>query len=607
MCGIFGIISESKINIKDLNVLVKHSKQRGQDSSGLITFSDNQYNVYRADYNVDKLKRKVALDETNVIFGHSRLITNGQEDNQPVVKKNLMTIHNGIIVNDDSIWSELSSKRELKIDSEVILGIVEDELDNGTQVNDLSKKVLSRCLGVISCALFIPEIGKVVLFSNNGSLYLGDKDGTKYFASESYALNLLGCNDVEQIINECLVLDIPTSKQSMKVQDFKGREVDLVPELKFRPEEALLEYHKHDLKRCTKCILPETMPYIKFDNDGVCNYCNNYKLRNVPKPKDNLFELVKPYRRPGNQLDCLVPFSGGRDSCYSLHLIVNELKMKPITYTYDWGMVTDLGRRNISRMCSQLGVENIIVAADITKKRKNISMNLKAWLKSPHLGMMSILTAGDKHFFRYLERIKQQTGINLNMWGANPLEVTHFKTGFLGIAPDFAQEQVYSNGLMKQIHYQRKRFGAMMDSPSYFNSSLWDTLSGEYHRSCTKKQDYYQVYDYWHWDENIIDSTLLNEYDWEKAIDTDTTWRIGDGTAAFYNYVYYTVAGFTEHDTFRSNQIREGDITREEALALVEKENRPRYPNIRWYLDTLGIDFKEAIDIVNKIPKMYKV
>ena len=41
--------------------------------------------------------------------------------------------------------------------------------------------------------------------------------------------------------------------------------------------------------------------------------------------------------------------------------------MKPVTYTYDWGMVTDLGRRNISRMCAELGVENIIVADDITK------------------------------------------------------------------------------------------------------------------------------------------------------------------------------------------------------------------------------------------------
>jgi glutamine---fructose-6-phosphate transaminase (isomerizing) len=64
------------------------------------------------------------------------------------------------------------------------------------------------------------------------------------------------------------------------------------------------------------------------------------------------------------------------------------------------------------------------------------------------------------------------------------------------------------------------------------------------------------------------------------ATDTNTPWRIGDGTSAFYNYIYYLVAGFTEHDTFRSNQIREGDISREEALRLVEDENRPRYQNI---------------------------
>jgi hypothetical protein len=65
------------------------------------------------------------------------------------------------------------------------------------------------------------------------------------------------------------------------------------------------------------------------------------------------------------------------------------------------------------------------------------------------------------------------------------------------------------------------------------------------------------------------------------------------------------VAGFTEHDTFRSNQIREGDLTREEALALVEDENLPRYPNIKWYLDAVNLDFKEVIKVVNSIPKMY--
>ena len=45
-----------------------------------------------------------------------------------------------------------------------------------------------------------------------------------------------------------------------------------------------------------------------------------------------------------------MPFSGGRDSSYGLHLMMKTLKVKPIAYTYDWGMVTDLGRRNISRM-----------------------------------------------------------------------------------------------------------------------------------------------------------------------------------------------------------------------------------------------------------------
>jgi len=239
------------------------------------------------------------------------------------------------------------------------------------------------------------------------------------------------------------------------------------------------------------------------------------------------------------------------------------------------------------------------------KKRDNIKKNLKAWLKAPHLGMISILTAGDKHFFRHVETVKKQTGINLNLWGVNPLEVTHFKAGFLGVPPDFEEERVYMHGWQKQIEYQKLRFKAMLRSLGYFNSSLWDTLSGEYYRSFTEKNDYYHIFDYWRWDETEIDSTLINDYGWETAVDTSTTWRIGDGTAAFYNYIYYIVAGFTEHDTFRSNQIREGQIAREEALVKVDDENQPRYENIRWYLDAVGMDFGEVIKVVNSIPRLY--
>jgi hypothetical protein len=301
-----------------------------------------------------------------------------------------------------------------------------------------------------------------------------------------------------------------------------------------------------------------------------------------------------------------VPFSGGRDSCHGLHLIVKELGMNPIAYTYDWGMVTDLGRRNISRMCAALGVENIIIAADIEKKRRNIRKNLVAFLKKPHLGMIALLTAGDKHFFRHVETVKKQTGISLNLWGVNPLEVTHFKTGFLGIPPAFEEKRVYTHGLGAQFEYHRRRFWQMILNPSYLNSSLFDTLSGEYWRSIHKKTDYFHIYDFWKWDEEKINETLAH-YNWEWADDTPTSWRIGDATAAFYNYVYYTVAGFTEHDTFRSNQVREGGLSREAALGLVQEENRPRYESIKWYLDAVGVDFSEAIKVINDIPRLYEV
>ncbi|WP_419673839.1 hypothetical protein ACN2C0_02420 [Aliarcobacter butzleri] len=610
MCGIFGQISSSKINKDNFEKLVKHSEQRGVDSSGLIYYDNNRYKISRADYNIEKLLNKLKPYNSHIVLGHSRLITNGLGDNQPVIRDNICAIHNGIIVNEKEIWEKLTVQRKYQIDSEVIVAIAEEHLKNNGEVAELPNKILSLCRGVVACALLLPQYGKLLLFSNNGSLYVGYIGEDIYFASERYALDEISCQNIKQIKDDSLILDITLSNEDFMVNDENVRKENLIPEFKFNQnEEKLLEFKTFkeiNLKRCTKCILPETMPFIRFDENGVCNYCNNYKKRNKPKPKEELFKLVEPYRRPGKELDCIVPFSGGRDSCYGLHLIVKELEMKPVTYTYDWGMVTDLGRRNISQMCGDMGVENIIVAADISQKRKNIKMNLQAWLKSPHLGMMAMLTAGDKHFFRYVEAIKKQTGINLNLWGVNPLEQTHFKTGFLGIKPDFEEDKVYTNGVMKQLRYHSKRFKAMLESPGYFNSSLWDTLSGEYYRSFMQKEDYYHIFDYWTWEENIVNNTLINQYDWETAIDTSTTWRIGDGTAGFYNYVYYTVAGFTEHDTFRSNQIREGQLTREDALKLVEDENQPRYQNIRWYLDTLGMNFEEVIKIVNSIPKLYK-
>jgi hypothetical protein len=107
------------------------------------------------------------------------------------------------------------------------------------------------------------------------------------------------------------------------------------------------------------------------------------------------------------------------------------------------------------------------------------------------------------------------------------------------------------------------------------------------------------------WSESEIDKVLIGEYDWELAEDTESSWRIGDGTAAFYNYIYYSVAGFTEHDTFRSNQIRDGKLARDQGLALIQRDNQPRWKSIREYCNLINIDFGETVRTIDRIPKLY--
>jgi hypothetical protein len=601
MCGIFGGVSETQVDVDVVQKLSTLACQRGRDSSGLFWLDQDNYNVLRADFPVTKIWKKSRVVQSALILGHSRLITNGHSDNQPIERDGIFVIHNGIVLNSDKIWTEIGEVPKFEIDSEVIPALASYFLKQSRNLEDIPRLILEKCEGSISAILIFPSLGKISLFSNTGSMYVGINEDSKYFSSEEFPLVSIGCVDICQV-SEPIFINIPAI-HSVKESELRRPRSNFVPGLidgKFKSQ--LLEYPEIELRRCTKCILPITMPYIRFDDSGICNYCNNYVNRNSPKPTEILEGILKQYRRTEGR-DCIVPFSGGRDSTFGLHLAVKHFGLKPIAYTYDWGMVTDIGRRNISRMCAELGVENIVVAADIEWKRKNIKKNLQAWLKNPDLGMLSILTAGDKHFFRHIDTVRKQTGISLNLWSVNPLEVTHFKAGFLGVPPNFEEKNVYQSGLSKQIRYHNLRFKAMTKSPGYFNSSIFDTLSGEYFRSVSAKNDYYHLFDFWRWDENEIDR-CLDSYQWERATDTSTSWRIGDGTAAFYNYVYHRVAGFSEHDTFRSNQIREGDITRDEALKLVEIENLPRYENINWYLEVLGMPFESVISRVNQIPRL---
>ncbi|MDQ7780785.1 MAG: glucosamine 6-phosphate synthetase, partial [Planctomycetota bacterium] len=287
MCGIFGIISSSKWPKDDLVQLTYHAQQRGRDSSGLLFLRDGAYNVHRADYRISRLLTESRPYDTPFVMGHSRLITNGLSDNQPVLREDVCVIHNGIVVNHEEIWARIGKTRELQIDTEVIPAIAAAHLETGGAVEEIPARVLELCKGVVACAMALPRLGKLLLFSNNGSLYVGHKNGATYFASEAYPLSVVGCADIEQVKEEGRIIDIPASEAAYAISNKVDRKTNLIPDLVLSSaEEKLLVYPKHNLRRCTKCVLTETMPYISFNEDGVCNYCTNYRPRNAPKPKE---------------------------------------------------------------------------------------------------------------------------------------------------------------------------------------------------------------------------------------------------------------------------------------------------------------------------------
>ena len=64
------------------------------------------------------------------------------------------------------------------------------------------------------------------------------------------------------------------------------------------------------------------------------------------------------------------------------------------------------------------------------------------------------------------------------------------------------------------------------------------------------------LYNYEPWNEKDIKQTLDSVYNWQDDVSYGKNqWRMGDGQTAFNNFVYYTLAGFSEYDNFRSNQI----------------------------------------------------
>lgn len=662
MCGIFGISVGPDPGLPGHTIeevvrrLFVLSESRGKEAAGLAILKGGNIAQFKRPLPASRMirtpeyrafirdqmdSRRQSQPGPIAIIGHSRLVTHGaQQDNrnnQPVLRGGLAGVHNGIIVNDAAIWNAVPElERHLQVDTEVLVALT-DHFSRDHDLPEAVRRTFRYVEGTASVALLSTR-NEFLLATNHGSLYtlVDESRNITVFASEAYILQrLAGYRFARSLLSEANCSHVQANTGWYWSLERGGRQlITLGPsdpakgEVEASGTAFQIAFAKRDpasstvptelfeyefpsrLKRCARCILAETMPFIEFDDDGVCNYCrlyNGFELLG----RDALEETLSRYRKGNGRPDIIVAFSGGRDSSYGLHVLKAEFGMQPVAYTYDWGVITDLARRNQARMCGMLGIEHIIVSADIQRKRGYIRKNIEAWLKRPELGIIPLFMAGDKQFFYYANQVKRQTGIPLLAFSMNPLERVDFKAGFCGInnisfTRDIGKGRRFltttARNKLKLLFYYGKQY---LLQPGYINASVFDTLFA-YFSYYILSQEHLYIHRYIPWDETTVNDTLLSEYNWETANDTTTTWRIGDGTAAFYNYIYQTVAGFTENDALRSNQIREGMITRGKALRAIEQENAPRPDAIREYLDMVGVDCDPAIRVINAMPKLWQ-
>jgi len=199
MCGIFGIISYSNDkrylaeldHIKEMTAnLLSTAQDRGTDASGICLVTPTKRAiVYKArmpgkdlptSYGYIKLMQHLTF-KTNFrcLFGHTRAQTKGTEyknvNNHPIVADRVIGVHNGMISNDDDLFSiNKDMERSGKVDSEVIFRLINKFVRDGISLSRAVRYTVKAILGSYACAfihldrptyltLFVGQLSNLVI------------------------------------------------------------------------------------------------------------------------------------------------------------------------------------------------------------------------------------------------------------------------------------------------------------------------------------------------------------------------------------------------------------------------------------------------------------
>ncbi|MCP5484917.1 MAG: N-acetyl sugar amidotransferase [Spirochaetales bacterium] len=166
------------------------------------------------------------------------------------------------------------------------------------------------------------------------------------------------------------------------------------------------------LKYCRRCVMPGTKPDLMIDEEGVCNACRSYERRSQidwDARKKELLKLLEGYRRNGENWDCIVPVSGGKDSTYQVIRML-QLGLNPLCVTSTTCDLSEIGRKNIENI-KRLGVDYVEFSPNpnVRAKLNRIGLSEVGDISWPeHVGIFTIPV-----------RAAVQYNVPLIVWGEN--------------------------------------------------------------------------------------------------------------------------------------------------------------------------------------------
>ncbi|NLF01430.1 MAG: hypothetical protein GX601_10690 [Anaerolineales bacterium] len=141
------------------------------------------------------------------------------------------------------------------------------------------------------------------------------------------------------------------------------------------------------MRLCTRCVLPETFPGIQFDDEGVCQFCRRMPTtERRAEQKASLrarFEQLVDEVRAESGYHCLMSWSGGKDSTYTLWLLSHEYGLRVLAFTFDNGFVSPQAMNNMRTVADNLGVDHVITRPGFPLLRQLFVASTEPGMYSP--------------------------------------------------------------------------------------------------------------------------------------------------------------------------------------------------------------------------------